>query len=308
MPSLARAGVFLNDKKESTLENVFQENAQFYPLLAAARTTVDIPSVGGGSIVALDGILIPDASGQFAEKSGERQIVGEISTYIVREGDTLSQIAVMFDVSASTILWANDIKNANLIKPGMTLVILPISGVRHTVVKGDTVASIVKKYSGDISEVLAYNSITEGEIAVGDVVVVPNGIVPAPVVKAKSGVIASGSGSSGFTHPLPSARRTQGIHGYNGVDFGALVGASIRAAAGGTVVVSRSGGYNGGYGQYVVIKHSNGVQTLYAHMSQNNVSVGESVTAGEVVGLVGNTGRSTGPHLHFEVRGARNPF
>lgn len=312
LPTLARAGVFSgNEKFLFRQELVVAEGAQSMPLLAASLAVDDVPAKGGGSIVAYDGVLIPDASGQFAEKSGEQQIVGEISTYTVREGDTLSQIATMFGVSGSTILWANDIKNANLIKPGMTLVILPISGVRHTVGKGDTLASIVKKYTGDLNEVLAYNDITEGDLTVGSIIVIPNGVVPVPVTpkaKPKSGVIASGSGSSGFMHPVPGSRRTQGIHGYNGVDLAAPVGTPVRAAAAGTVVVSRPSGYNGGYGQYIVIKHANGVQTLYAHLSQNNVGVGESVGAGENIGLVGNTGRSTGPHTHFEVRGAKNPF
>jgi murein DD-endopeptidase MepM/ murein hydrolase activator NlpD len=74
------------------------------------------------------------------------------------------------------------------------------------------------------------------------------------------------------------------------------------------VIVSKSSGWNGGYGQYVVIRHNNGSQTLYAHLSQNYVGVGAYVAQGEAVGAMGNTGRSTGTHLHFEVRGARNPF
>ncbi len=88
----------------------------------------------------------------------------------------------------------------------------------------------------------------------------------------------------------------------------ASAGAPIRAAAAGEVIVSKTGGWNGGYGNYIVIKHANGTQTLYAHNSSNAVSAGASVAQGEVIGYVGNTGRSTGSHLHFEVRGAKNPF
>jgi murein DD-endopeptidase MepM/ murein hydrolase activator NlpD len=105
-----------------------------------------------------------------------------------------------------------------------------------------------------------------------------------------------------------NAVKTQGIHGHNGVDFGGPTGTSIKAAAGGTVTVARNGGYNGGYGSYVVISHPNGTQTLYAHMSSVGVSVGQNVGQGDYIGAIGNTGKSTGPHLHFEVRGARNPF
>ena len=109
-------------------------------------------------------------------------------------------------------------------------------------------------------------------------------------------------------HPLPSAVRTQGIHGYNAVDLAAPFGTPIVAAASGRVIVSRSGGWNGGYGTYVVIDHPDGTQTLYAHMSRVAVWQGAQVVAGQVIGYVGSTGRSTGPHVHFEVRGAVNPF
>ena len=102
--------------------------------------------------------------------------------------------------------------------------------------------------------------------------------------------------------------KTQGIHGYNAVDLAAGPGSSIRAAAAGEVIVSKATGWNGGYGQYIVIRHASGAQTLYAHLSSNAVGVGNYVSQGEVIGGMGNTGRSTGNHLHFEVRGGRNPF
>ena len=108
--------------------------------------------------------------------------------------------------------------------------------------------------------------------------------------------------------PIVGGRKSQGIHGYNAVDLAAPTGTPIIASASGKVIIARSSGYNGGYGLYVVISHPNGTQTLYAHMSKVNVSVGRFVERGEIIGAVGNTGKSTGPHLHFEVRGARNPF
>jgi murein DD-endopeptidase MepM/ murein hydrolase activator NlpD len=108
---------------------------------------------------------------------------------------------------------------------------------------------------------------------------------------------------------MPGAIITQGLHGWNGIDLGAARGTPIHAAAGGTVIVARSGGaWNGGYGNYVVITHSNGTQTLYGHMKSVIVSPGQGVSAGQVIGYEGSTGASTGPHLHFEVRGAANPF
>jgi murein DD-endopeptidase MepM/ murein hydrolase activator NlpD len=101
----------------------------------------------------------------------------------------------------------------------------------------------------------------------------------------------------------------QSIHGWNAVDIAAARGTPILAAAEGTVIVVRdNGGWNGGYGNYVVITHPNGTQTLYAHMTNAIVVTGQVVSNGEIIGFVGKTGFATGPHLHFEVRGAKNPF
>lgn len=273
------------------------ETAQYVPLLSAtSMEPVPIPRRE-------EGILFADADYLFQQNNGIVQ--GEISVYVVKEGDTLSQIAKMFGVSQNTILWANDIKSANLIQPGTILNILPISGVRHTVVKGDTIASLAKKYKGDESEIVAYNQLSS-ELKVGEVVVIPNGVIEQRAIAKGTG--SSAKTSAGLIHPLPNGRKTQGVHGYNGVDFGAPTGTAIRAAAGGAVIISASSGYNGGYGQYIVIKHANGTQTLYSHLSQNYVRAGATVSQGHVIGAVGNTGRSTGPHLHFEVRGGRNPF
>ena len=124
---------------------------------------------------------------------------------------------------------------------------------------------------------------------------------PAPI---KSTPIYAGY----YQRPVVGGVKTQDIHGHNAIDIGAPVGTPILAAASGEVVISRSGGWNGGYGNYVAVRHSNGTQTLYAHNTSNVVGVGQKVVQGQVIGYIGSTGRSTGPHLHFEVRGAKNPF
>lgn len=237
----------------------------------------------------------------------------QISIYVVREGDTLSQIAEMFDVTVNTIKWGNDL-SSNTLKSGQTLVILPISGVKHTVVKGDKVATLAKKYKGDIEEILAYNNLKEGEsLTVGSVIIIPDGeVLPPPSSSTGSAVRPVNSSlkeyEGYYLRPIVGGRKTQGIHGYNGIDIAAPSGTPILASADGEVIISRSGGWNGGYGNYVVIRHSNGTQTLYSHNSKNNVSVGDTVKQGDVIGFVGATGKATGVHLHFEIRGAKNPF
>jgi LysM repeat protein len=237
---------------------------------------------------------------------------GQISVYIVRKGDTLAQIAKMFGVSVNTIVWANDIKNGK-ITPGDELVILPITGVRHIVKSGDTIATIAKKYNAKQSDVLSYNGMTtSSKLAVGDEIIIPDGDKTAstnPVNSAVTKVVSGLKEYAGyFLRPVVGGRKSQGIHGHNAIDLAAPVGTPIVSAASGTVIVSKPSGYNGGYGIYVVVSHANGTQTVYAHMSANYVKVGETVEQGEMIGRIGMTGNTSGPHIHFEIRGAKNPF
>lgn len=286
-------------------------NAQTIPLLSPVNNIDPRPARGGASVKTVDGMaLLPEASPQGNSTSFTPEGSGQISLYIVREGDSLSQIASMFGVSVNTIVWANNLTPKQAIKEDMELVILPVSGVKHTVKKGDTLQSIAKQYKGDVDEILQFNGLhSDAALAAGTEILIPGGEVIPQKAPARSLAGGSGPAISGFfAHPVPGATKTQGIHGYNGVDLGAGVGTPVRASAAGTVIVSKSGGWNGGYGSYIVIDHPNGTQTLYAHLSKNIVWSGQSVVQGQVIGNVGNTGRSTGAHLHFEVRGARNPF
>ncbi len=302
----------------SVLVNVFQDDEQPVvsesvdysavntPLLSSSLNP-DVDAVGGGDVYVEGGALMATGPVGEDEIATSPYRSGEISVYVVEEGDTLSQIAEMYGVTSNTIRWANNLIGA--IQPGDTLVILPIVGVKHEVEKGETLGSIVKKYDGDMDEVLDYNGLTsDAEIAVGDTVIIPDGVMASPKYAAVSPTKSSGGYSANFVHPAPGSIKTQGIHGYNGIDFGGAHGSNIRAAASGEVIVSKSGGWNGGYGSYIVIRHNDGTQTLYAHLSQNYVGVGAWVGTGQSIGAMGNTGRSTGSHLHFEVRGARNPF
>ena len=303
-------------------------------LLDAATNPDPNPAKGDGGIAVSEGAALiayagPDGTIADVDRTGS---AGRISTYTVREGDTLSGIADMFGVSVNTIVWANNLGKGGA-APGTTLVILPISGVRHTVKSGETIASLAKDYGSDADEIASYNGLSLGDgLTTGQTVIIPGGEISAsakttttkkaatPAKKASAPKIKTGgsmgavigtgdtSRSVSFANPAPAAHLSQSIHGWNGVDLAGPAGSPIYAAAGGTVIISRVGGWNGGYGNYVVIDHGNGVQTLYAHMSTDAVSVGETVSRGQNIGTVGNTGQATGYHLHFEVRGAKNPF
>lgn len=236
-----------------------------------------------------------------------------ISLYEVKKGDTLATVAKLFGVSKNTIVWANDIKNGT-ITPGDTLIILPITGIKHTVKKGDTLASVAKKYKADPDDIAKYNGLAKDAIlAAGDVILVPEGeIVVAPKVDTTVKKPATSKLATAplgfFVRPLVGGIKTQGIHGHNAVDIAAKVGTPIVATASGKVIIAKVGGYNGGYGNMIVIMHENNIQTLYAHMKEIYVANGATVTQGQVIGAVGLTGKTTGPHLHIEVRGAVNPF
>lgn len=303
--------------KNASADQEYAQNSQNMALLQAATAPSNQP-VGGGDIA------IVDDSSLLAENSGvagsaKEHSTDQISIYVVRKGDTLSSIAKMFNVTTNTIVWSNDIVGSK-VSPGDRLVILPISGVRHTVKTGDTLQSIAKKYNGDLAEIAQFNDLsTSAKLAVGDTVIIPDGEMlsghdttvktsSASSVKKVQQYLSAPQYEGYYLRPLIGGIKTQGIHGNNGVDIASTFGSNILASADGEVIVSKSSGYNGGYGSYIVIKHDNGTQTLYAHLSGVQVAVGQNVSQGQVIGNMGSTGKSTGTHLHFEVRGARNPF
>lgn len=318
IPVSVHAGVlasFLNAFSDEVITADLIERVEYTatetPLLSAQRNVDPQAAIGGGDILVTEGTLV--STGPVGEDDIAHSEInsGEISVYTVRAGDTLSQIAEMFDVTTNTILWANDLRSAKDIHAGDTLVILPIIGVQHIVKKGESLGKIVKKYEANFDEVLAYNGLSSADaLSVGDELIIPGGEIATPkrIAVAPTPTKSSGGSSAGFVHPSPGSIRTQGIHGYNAVDLAASYGAPIRAAAAGEVIVAKSGGWNGGYGNYIVVRHGNGSQTLYAHNSANYVASGDWVSAGETIAAMGSTGRSTGVHVHFEVRGASNPF
>lgn len=304
------ADVFSGNEAEAGVVSVNTQNMS----LLQATLSPDTSGRGGGDIAIVDGsALLPEAgvAGTWTDVDDYKST--QISLYVVRQGDSLSQIAKMFGVSANTIIWANDIKGA--IKAGDELIILPVSGLTHTIAKGDTVRSIASKYKANMEEIISYNNLKENQkLAIGDTLIIPDAEIivtslvstPAPTSRLRG---ASGPAYDGYyARPLEGGRKTQGLHGYNGIDFGARTGTPVYASADGIVIIARYGGWNGGYGNYVVITHPNNTQTLYAHLSALTVSQGQAVERGEVIGAVGSTGKSTGSHLHFEVRGAKNPF
>lgn len=228
--------------------------------------------------------------------------------YKIQKGDTLSKIAANFGISLNTIFWAN--KNlGNSIRPGQEIVILPVSGVLHQIEEGDTLDSIAEFYGVPREKIRQNNKqILAAGLKIGTNLVIP-GVKPKKSATALS--VADLPNYPGY-FIMPTTGWNWGqLHYYNAVDIANACGTPIYAAAEGLVAKEFSYGYNDGYGHYVDIEHPNGVITRYAHTQKNAVSIGDYVSQGDLIAYIGNTGNTTGVtgcHLHFEVRGARNPF
>lgn len=213
------------------------------------------------------------------------------------------------------MLWANGLDSEKAtIKAGQLLKILPTDGIMHKVKKGETVYSVAKKYEANPQAIVDYpfNSFTDDEtfaLAVGQTLMVPDGIMPQvqPVSPrtslAQTLTPDAGAVSAVGSFVWPAAGNiSQGYRWYHrAIDIANRGGGAILAADSGRVTVA---GWpdNGGYGNRVVIDHGNGYTTLYAHLSRVSVVPGQSVSRGDVLGSMGTTGRSTGVHLHFEIR------
>ncbi|HEX8994004.1 MAG TPA: LysM peptidoglycan-binding domain-containing protein, partial [Candidatus Paceibacterota bacterium] len=249
-------------------------NAQTMSLLSPAINIDPNPAQGGGDIAVVGGVALAAELGPSGTAADieEWPTASAVSVYTVRPGDTLSEIAAMFNVSVNTIVWANDIKGKT-IHAGEELVILPVIGLRHTVAKGDTFASLAKKFNAQADDIAQYNGLdVQSSLTVGSTIIIPNGEMPASgetstapthptktkhgrITKAPNEPYRGGSGpdyEGYYVWPVDGGLITQGLHGWNAVDIGAPTGTEILAAADGIVIVAKSGGWNGGYGSYIV--------------------------------------------------------
>jgi len=220
----------------------------------------------------------------------------QLINYVVRPGDTIESIAEEFGVSEKTILWANDIEDNDDLKVNKKLTILPVTGALHLVRPGDSLSQIAELYKSDMDQIASFNQIGESDIYIGDLLIVPYGEKPKQLPVNRWAL------ASTFIIPT-EGYITQTLHPYNAIDVANNCGTPIYATAGGTV--QRTGWvYRGG--RRIRILHNNGVVTYYGHLSQILVSPGQHISQGQLIGRMGNNGVSTGCHLHYDVRGARN--
>lgn len=232
--------------------------------------------------------------------------------YKVKESDTVSGIAEKFGISTDSIRWANDLKSIDAIKPGDKLKILPVSGIAHKVKRGETIYSISKKYQANAQAIVDYpfNEFSNDEtftLVAGQNLIVPDGIMPQQkpwqatsyLAKTPDAGVVSATGQ--FVWPT-SGNISQRFRWYHrGLDIANKAAPGVVAADSGKVILA---GYPDrfGYGNRVIINHGNGFTTLYAHLSKIYVKTGQTVNRGDSIGQMGGTGRSTGIHLHIEIR------
>lgn len=240
-----------------------------------------------------------------------------VQTYVVMDGDTLSSIARRFGLQADTLRWNNNLKSDE-VKAGDTINIPPIDGVVHKVKRGDTIYSIAKKYAVDPQTIVnwPFNTYTDDEnfgLAVGQQLIVPDGVMPKQkpsTVQYLAGKATPNAGAvaanGSFIWPTSGNITQRFVWYHTGLDIANASAPDILAADAGTVIVA---GWpdNIGYGNRVIVDHGNGFVTLYAHMQAIYVTAGQTVNRGDSLGKMGSTGRSTGTHLHFEIRaGGKN--
>ncbi|MBU1045583.1 M23 family metallopeptidase [Patescibacteria group bacterium] len=273
----------------------------------------DLFSIQDNSLLAVSASTVLDykALASLGAGSGTSHNETGVEEYVIQKGDTISSVAQQFDISAETILWANNLTAKSTLIVGKTLIILPVTGAMYIVQNGDTISEIARDYKASQDGIIAFNNLPEnGTVVVGDILIIPGGVKPA-LIKTYSAPTTA-IPNSYFIVPVPSPWRiTRGLHSYNAIDFSTgECGSPIFAAAQGEI---QRTGWDKQAGNYVRILHPNGVVTFYGHMSKIAVSAGQKVSQGQIIGYIGYSGHTipAGPggcHLHFEVRGAVNPF
>ena len=247
-----------------------------------------------GNLLSSDGIVLPVVQLKEAVT---------FQNYTVKSGDTISGITKKFGLSnISTLIAVNNIDNVRGLRSGQKLIVPSMDGLYHTVQGGESIASIASKYNCSTADLLDVNDLSTDVIAAGTKLFIPGAKMDSSSLKKAMGEL--------FVCPIKVKYRLSSRFGkradpftgvasnHTGIDLACASGTQIYSALSGTVSYT---GYSSVYGYYVIVNHYDGYQTLYAHMSKILAKKGQAVSQNTVLGLVGSTGYSTGPHLHFTV-------
>lgn len=228
----------------------------------------------------------------------------------IEEGDTLSQLAEHYGTDVDSIMAVNDLAESELLTVGQEIRILTGVGLVHEVADGDSLSYLAESYAVEKNDIIEANALTNPDaLVIGQELVIPGArksvrdrVQVASVSRSAPNRSETTRGLSGFIWPV-SGEITSGFgwrwgQAHRGIDIATNHGTPVGASRAGTVIFT---GWNGGYGTTVIVDHGGGVTSLYAHLSKILVSYGQNVGQGQAIGLVGSTGLSTGPHLHFEI-------
>lgn len=298
-----------------TFVPVYQETEGYY----AAGEGLDIfeftdrnPEYTLADVMTEDGFLLKPA---INSSEGDRNSYNEIFAYTVKPGDTLSAIAQRFNIKKETLIWENNLWNANYLRTGSIVKILPVNGVSHRVKKGDNLDKIAKKYNIKKEDIIRQNQLEEVESLVAKTILVIPG-AKKTISYANRNNYNAPTNAALYNHvgkvkgqllwpTTKNARLTQYFHrGHYAIDISNRARGPIFASAAGKIIRADYG-WNGGYGNVVIVDHGNGMETLYGHNEKIYVTVGQYVEQGQSIAWMGNSGRVYGPtgiHLHFEVR------
>jgi murein DD-endopeptidase MepM/ murein hydrolase activator NlpD len=275
--------------------------AQQLPRMSSPAADLALPEAEGEEQVLLS-YLLPEGQGGTAEAGLDAALVESlsVSTYKVKLGDTLSGLSQRYKLNLDTLISFNNIRDARSLKEGTVLRIPNRNGLKHTVRRGEYLGGIALKYGVDLNSLLDYNNLESSVIQPGQELFIPNArlssfernrVLGHLFVYPTGGRITSRFGTR--SDPFTGVRRF-----HNGIDIANRVGTSVKAAMEGRVAMT---GYNSNYGKYIILTHPEGFQSLYGHLDSFAVSKGQTVQQGQVIGKMGNTGYSTGSHLHFSI-------
>lgn len=288
---------------ESHFNTVTFDSASTYEneALDAAMSRFAMEEISGnvdenGNLILEDGSVLTAAEVGIGEKVTFKE-------YKVRPGDSISSISLKFGLSnISTLIAVNDISNVRVLRSGQKLKIPSVDGLLYKVNSGDSLNSLSVKYHVSVEEILDANDLDSEVLSKGMELFIPGAKMDSISLKKAMGEL--------FVYPITASWRLTSRFGprkdpfsgvpsnHTGIDMACPTGTPIRAALSGKVVYA---GWSNIFGNYVIISHGNGYQTLYGHMSKISVKKGQMVDQSTRIGLVGSTGYSTGPHLHFTV-------
>lgn len=223
-----------------------------------------------------------------------------IKTYVVKKGESLFSIAKRFNISIDAILSVNNMRDASILRIGTVLKIPNMNGIYYSVRKGDSLSSITTRYRVDMNKLVDVNELESSVIYVGQKLFIPGAALSEWERAEALGTLfkypVRGRLTSRMGFRIDPFTKRRAYHA--GIDIANRIGTPVHASQSGKVIFS---GYKGHYGKTVILSHQQGYSTVYGHLDKILVKKGQVVRQGDKIGTVGNTGRSTGPHLHFEI-------